>query len=230
MSQKSNKNPVQLKPLDDIRRGVYVSEILFLSKAIMRNAERLFSEMNSEALIQMDNELPYLASSISIDAARIGKIINNKRPMDSRYETKSQFEFRVRRVEMFQATIKELGITEMLGSSVRNSLEHFDEHADKFLQDKQPDDKREIRYVLSQNICVWTVEDYQKYLDEAKLDKKNHISWIRCYVGSEKALYTLQGKINIQKIYDEAVALNKNLMFPGYKPEDRAQGISIALL
>lgn len=181
--------------------SIYFHEFYWLSHSIKTKAERLFDEARvpeNGFFIQVNPELHSLIASILSDAANLKKLIITPNTRLNA-ESGSQFRLRKMRAATLKETIKEIPLTEILNSKVRNTLEHFDEYLDEanFLltnAKNHPSPMAAYNMVLSH----WEAISPRVYP-------------IRLYISSERKFYNMKWCVDIGAMYFEADSIIKQL-------------------
>jgi hypothetical protein len=113
--------------------GLYLSELHGIAEAVVRSTETVFERVRTSegdaAHIQVDHEVSGMLVDAVTNAARIRSLVV-ARPRDGS-ESAVTFELRARRAAWFREEVLQgLRLDMVLGASVRNTLEHFDEYID----------------------------------------------------------------------------------------------------
>lgn len=179
----------------DYYMPMYLDEIYLNCFFIKKNAEKVFSNFDENFTgIIVQSELTYYSSSILIDAAKLYNLIKNTRKYDKRYETKSQYNIRLKRNNYIASILQGINLDPLTENNSRNSIEHIDEYIDQT-----------IDFILTQKNKKYHVPQNISSTSEYILDQffPNSISRpIRMYISSTKEFVHCGKKTNIGKIYE----------------------------
>ncbi|BDM22240.1 hypothetical protein KMS_R19980 [Pseudomonas sp. LRP2-20] len=182
----------------------YYHELHYLAYQIDKKCKLVFDNTQPlfpGAFIQNDPETHSIITSLLNDAAGISRLISLPKKK-SKSETAPLFALRTNRAETINAFLESIDITEIQNRTVRNSVEHFDEHLDRLnlRLSNDPFDPPPIAYNL-------TISDWDIY--EPKLLP------IKLYVVSEKKFYNMGNKVDLNKIHEEAEQILKKCSSAG---------------
>lgn len=179
--------------------SIYLMEIVSLSNMIIKDCESIFTDLKppeQDMYLNVDPDKQYLINSIIVNCSNLKKIFKPK-AIKSKYDSKALFEKRIERGKYFDELFNFDQFKTMNSSSVRNSIEHFDERIDKVFVNVLHNNESITKYpLLLYNITlstrsVFTPEPY----------------YLRCYIIDEKVAYIDNKGINIGNLYIEANAI-----------------------
>ncbi|MBI5809719.1 MAG: hypothetical protein HZB21_00790 [Deltaproteobacteria bacterium] len=188
-----------LHPTETKLYKLYLHELWWLSDAIKKKCEKLFSETTSPPpssvyLIQVNPDLHSLIASILSDAANIKKLIKNQGGK-LLGETGTKARLRKERAAMLDSLLSGIELEEILNHKIRNTLEHFDEYLD------------EANIELSKAaIPPSPMAAYNMIFSSWEVIKPR-VYPIRLYISEERKFYNMKWSIDIGKIYKEAKAI-----------------------
>lgn len=113
--------------------GLFLSELHSIADAVVQGTETVFERVRTSegdaAYIQVDHEVSGILVDAVTNAARIRSLLV-ARPRD-RSESAVTYELRARRAAWLREEVLQgVRLNIVLGASVRNTLEHFDEYID----------------------------------------------------------------------------------------------------
>lgn len=181
--------------------GVYINEIERLASEIETNCEFIFNEAKLPQeghLIQVSPGIHSHIMYVLINAANLKKLIFNSYKRQ-KGESEKLYEFRLKRTNRLQEIFKDIEITEIKKSRVRNTLEHFDEYLD------EESIKFENTHDNSRNVAAYNMalSDWDVF--------NPRVYPIRLYIVNEKKFYNMGYSIDIGKMYEEAKAILNRL-------------------
>jgi hypothetical protein len=177
--------------------SLYFHELANLSYNIIENCNIIFSETENSSVEQYIKVSPELHSRINIvliNSANIKKLIKTHNYKNKK-ESDEVFKMRQLRSEILWNALKDINITEILNTKVRNSIEHFDEYLDEWLTNIETYHDKECLM----GIYNMTLSDKKAYPYD--------VFPIRMYIAKERTFYNLRYAINIGKLFQEASAI-----------------------
>jgi len=200
--------------LEDTRLySLYTYEIWWLAHSIKEKTDRLFSETTlpeSGYLIQVKPELHTLIASILSDAAAIKRYMHTP-SSKAKDESGRQFRLRKSRSSMLNELVSGLGISEILDSKVRNTLEHFDEYLDESnIELTESSDPNLVMAAYNMILSHWEAVSPRVYP-------------IRLDVSVERKFYNMKWSVDLGKMNVEAGAIIERIrQREGYSMEEPA--------
>ncbi|HIE8816524.1 TPA: hypothetical protein ACXP3B_003888 [Klebsiella pneumoniae] len=181
---------------------IYISELWFYAYGIKSKTaqlDKLTQPTDDEYAIYNLPEITDLVLGILSNAANIKKLMSpsprkNKEPAWS-------YTFRVDRSNMIKEFVSDLDISEIMNSTVRNSLEHFDEYLDEFSTNFMKGTIQERNPYITFNMAISELNTFQP-----------HAYPVRQYCVKEKTYYNMDKSINIGKVFNEAVRIHQRCM------------------
>lgn len=196
----SDNTPPKFKDFE--HKLIYISELWFYAYGIKIKTAQL-DELtqppdNGYAIYNLP-EITELVLGILSNAANIKKLMTPSQRKNK--EPAWTYTFRVERSNMIKEFVSDLDISEIMNSSVRNSLEHFDEYLDEFSINFMKGAIQESAPYITFNMAISELNTFQP-----------HAYPIRQYCVKEKTYYNMNKSINIGKVLNEADRIHQRCM------------------
>lgn len=143
------------------------------------------------------------------DAANVKKLLQ-ARPKQQKRESNSLYPLRLDRTKFLNEYLEGIDLQEMLNSKVRNTIEHFDEYLDEEIdslsamaEDQLPSPMAAYNIIMPDWDSIISPRPYP----------------IRLYITSERTFYNMRWSINIEKVYEEALAILARLELRVFKDD-----------
>jgi len=199
-------------------KDIYFHELGFQCTAVRDSCEKVFEyppPPPGERNFVIEPAKLHVAIGNSLTAAaNVKKLLDDKRPRNKRTESAGAYELRTARAQMLRAELGGVSLEEILNVSVRNSLEHFDEHLDK----------ENIRLNGQLVPCVVLYNVGVSHIDNVVFDQGPTLH-IRTYETTTRTFSNLGRSIHLGKVHDEAVAILSRLIDTKLIPADGTTGV-----
>ncbi|MBD7375766.1 hypothetical protein HPO00_06495 [Klebsiella pneumoniae] len=192
---------VAVKFSDVKYKQIYLEEVWFLADSIIRKVKKLDDVANtpeSGYLIFSTPEITDLILGILSNSANIKKLTNPGK--QARGESAGAFQFRVDRCNFIKNSFPEIDFSGVLDTKLRNTLEHFDEYLDDFMTTIAKGDFSNAYPMVAFNIGLSDQDAF-----------KPHLYPVRMYESKTKTFYNFDNVVNIQSIYEVAIAIDEKL-------------------
>lgn len=190
--------------------SVYLSEILILTKSIVKDCNIIFDKLKlpeKGETINIDYETQYLINSIIVSAGNLKKLFYPDKTRKSS-ETAVLHETRIDRGAYLRNLVDMSMIEHLLNVKVRNGIEHFDERIDKLAL-------RKYKKQITNNLVLYNMTISHKRVSQIILpDSLKHLKpyFLKVYVIDERTAYIDNKSLNLDKLRKEAVYLESKII------------------
>lgn len=183
--------------LDSPLFSIYVHELWGRGTSVVKDCEVIFQKCpipERDGYIKVDPEVHSQIASVLAEAANIKKLLTV--PLKPGFKEKNdEFEFRVERTKLLQASLGQPSIVEISSVEARNSVEHFDQYLDR------------ANIALAPGATPGPgVALYNMVLSSWKIFDKKAFP-LKLYVADERRYYNLEWSADLNAIHKEAVDL-----------------------